>query len=81
MENYISDDGGIILSSDIVKIADMDVIKLHANMNTPRLKFDIHSLVFIENNEIFIFELRTSDKSGESENELKNIVSSFEILK
>ena len=81
MEDSISDDGGVILSSDFTQIAGMDAIKLHANMDTPEINFDIHTYVFIENRNIYIFELRTLDVSGESEREFKDIISSFNILK
>ena len=81
MEDALSDDGGVILASDFVEIAGMDAIKLHANMDTPEINFDIHTYVFIENGEIFIFEMRTLDVSGESEREFKNIISTFKILK
>ena len=79
MEDVISDDGGVILSSDFVQIADKDAIKVHANMDTPEINFDIHTYVFIENKEIYIFELRTLDVTGESERELKNIISSLKF--
>ena len=81
MEDAISDDGGVILASDFTQIADKDAIKLHANMDTPEINLDIHTDVFIENGDIYIFELRTFDVSGEAEREFKNIISSFEILK
>ena len=81
MEDAISDDGGVILASDFTQIADKDAIKLHANMDTPEINFDIHTYVFVENGDIYIFELRTLDVSGESEREFKNIISSFKILK
>lgn len=81
MEDAISDDGGVILASDFIQIADKDAIKLHANMDTPEINFDIHTYVFIEKGDIYIFELRTLDVSGEAEREFKNIISSFEILK
>ena len=81
MEDSISDDGGVILASDFVQIAGMDAIKLHANMDTPEINFDMHTYVFIENKVIYIFEMRTLDISGESEREFKNIISTFEILK
>lgn len=81
MEDALSDDGGVILASDFVEIADKNAIKLHANMDTPEINFDIHTYVFIENGEIYIFEMRTLDISGESEREFKNIISTFEILK
>ena len=81
MEDVISDDGGVILASDFTQIAEKDAIKLHANMDTPEINFDIHTYVFIEKGDIYIFELRTLDVSGESEREFKNIISSFEILK
>lgn len=79
MEDAISDDDGVIFSSDFIKIADKDAIKLHANMDTPELNFDIHTYVFIENKDIYIFELRTLDISGESEREFKNMIESFKI--
>ena len=81
MEDAISDDGGVIIASDFVEIAGVDSIKLHANMDTPEINFDIHTYVFIENGEIYIFELRTLDVSGESERQFKNIIQSFKILK
>ena len=81
MEDAISDDGGVIIASDFVEIAGLDSIKLHANMDTPEINFDIHTYVFIENGEIYIFELRTLDVSGESEWQFKNIIQSFKILK
>lgn len=80
MEDSISDDGGVILASDFIQIAGFDAIKLHANMDTPDLNFDIHTYVFIEKGNIYIFELRTLDVSGESEREFKNIIESFQIL-
>lgn len=79
MEDAISDDGGVIISSDFVEIAGKDAIKLHANMDTPEINFDIHTYVFIENREIYIFEMRTLDISGESEREYKKIIDSFKI--
>ena len=81
MEDAISDDGGVIIASDFIQIAGNDAIKLHANMDTPELNFDIHTYVFIEKGYIYIFELRTLDISGESEREFKNIIQTFEILK
>ncbi|WP_405309841.1 PsbP-related protein [Methanobrevibacter sp.] len=81
MEDAISDDGGVIIASDFVEIAGLDSIKLHANMDAPEINFDIHTYVFIENGEIYIFELRTLDVSGESERQFKNIIQSFKILK
>lgn len=81
MEDAISDDGGVILSSDFVKIAGMDAIKLHANMDTPDINFDIHTYVFIEDKSIYIFELRTLDVSGESQTEFNSMIESFRILK
>ena len=80
MEDAISDDGGVIIASDFTQIANKDTIKLHANMDTPEINFDIHTYVFIENGDIYIFELRTLDISGEAEREFKSIVSSFRIL-
>ena len=80
MEDAISDDGGVILASDFTQIAGKDAIKLHANMDMPEINFDIHTYVFIENKDIYIFEMRTLDVSGESEREFKNIIDSFKII-
>ena len=44
MEDSLSDDGGVILSSDFTRIANMDAIKLHANIDAPEINFDIHTL-------------------------------------
>ena len=79
MEDAISDDGGVIISSDFTQIAGKDSIKLHANMDTPEINFDIHTYVFIEGGNIYIFEMRTLDISGESEREFRNIIDSFRI--
>ncbi len=81
MEDALSGDGGVILASDFVRIADLDAIKLHANMDTPEINFDIHTYVFIEDGNIYIFEMRTLDVSGESESEFREMIDSFEILK
>lgn len=80
MENAISDDGGEIFACNFVQIAGNEAIKLHANMDTPEINFDMHTYVFIENKIIYIFELRTLDVSGESEGEFKNMIESFRIL-
>ena len=80
MEDAISDDGGVIIASDFVEIAGMDAIKLHANMDTPEINFDIHTYVFIEKKNIYIFELRTLDVSGESERQFKNMIETFKII-
>lgn len=79
MEDAITDDGGVIIASDFVQIAGLDAIKLHANIDTPEINFDIHTYVFIENKDIYIFELRTLDISGESEREFKNMMETFKI--
>lgn len=79
MEDAISDDGGVIISSDFIQIAEKDAIRLHANMDMPEINFDIHTYVFIENKNIYIFEMRTLDGSGESEREFKNMMATFKI--
>lgn len=79
MEDAISDDGGVIISSDFIQIAEKDAIRLHANMDMPEINFDIHTYVFIENRNIYIFEMRTLDVSGESEREFKNMMETFKI--
>lgn len=80
MENCIRDDGGVILDSDFVKIASMDAIKLHGNIKTPEITFDIHTYVFIEAGSIYIFELRTADYSLESIWEYEDMISSLRLV-
>ena len=80
MEDSISDDGGVILESDFVEINKKLAIKTHANMNTPDINFDIHNYVFIENGNIYIFELRTIEASMEPVTEFKDMINTL-ILK
>ena len=79
MENCISDDGGVILDSDFTRIASMDAIRLHANIKTPDITFDIHTYVFIEKGNIYIFELRTADYSSATIKEYDNLVDSLKL--
>lgn len=80
MEDAISDDGGVILESDFVEIAGKHAIKTHANMDTPDINFDIHNYVFIENGNIYIFELRTVEASLEPVTEFKDMINTL-VLK
>ena len=79
MEKCIVDDGGVILSSEFIQIASMDAIKLHGNIKTPDITFDIHTYVFIEDGNIYIFEVRTVDYSSEVINEYANLIESFKL--
>ena len=79
MEKCIVDDGGVILSSEFIQIASMDAIKLHGNIKTPDITFDIHTYVFIQKGNIYIFELRTVDYSSEVINEYANLIESFKL--
>lgn len=79
MENTISDDGGVILESDFVQIACMDAIRLHGNIKTPDITFDIHTYVFIEDGNIYIFELRTADYSSKTIKEYDEMISSLKL--
>ena len=80
MEDMLKEDGGLILSSEIVEINNKSVIKLHANMSLPEINFDIRSFVFIEDSQIYIFELRTIDDSTNIVEDINNLVESFKIL-
>ena len=79
MEKCIVDDGGVILESDFTRIASMDAIRLHANIKSPEITFDIHTYVFIEDGNIYIFELRTVDYSSTTINEYDDLVSSLKL--
>ena len=79
MDKCIVDDGGVILSSEFTEIASMDAINLHGNIKTPDITFDIHTYVFIEDGNIYIFELRTADFSSKTINEYDDLVSSLKL--
>ena len=79
MEKCIVDDGGVILDSEFTNIASMDAIKLHGNIKTPEITFDIHTYVFIEKGNIYIFELRTVDYSSGIIKEYSNLISSVKL--
>ncbi len=79
MEKCIADDGGVILESIFTRIASMDAIRLHGNIKTPDITFDIHTYVFIEDGNIYIFELRTADYSSKIIKEYDDLISSFKL--
>ena len=79
MEKCIVDDGGVILDSDFTKIASKDAIRLHGNIKTPEITFDIHTYVFIEDGNIYIFELRTVEYSSETIGEYDDLINSFKL--
>lgn len=79
METCISDDGGTIFESVFTKKALMDAIRLHGNIKTPQITFDIHTFVFIELGNIYIFELRTTDYSSKTVSEYENMVDSLKL--
>jgi hypothetical protein len=79
MEKCIVDDGGVILDSEFTNIASMDAIKLHGNIKTPEITFDIHTYVFIEKGNIYIFELRTVDYSSDIIKEYDDLISSVKL--
>ena len=80
MEKCIADDGGVILESDFIQIASMDAIRLHGNIKTPEITFDIHTYVFIEKGSIYIFELRNADYSSKSIGEYDDMISSLKLV-
>ena len=79
MEKCITDDGGVVLSSEFTQIASMDAIKLHGNIKTPEITFDIHTYVFIEDGNIYIFELRIADFSSKAIKEYEDLISSVKL--
>ena len=79
MEDSISDDGGVILESDFVEINKKLTIKTHANMDTPDINFDIYNYVFIENGNIYIFELRTVEASLEPVTEFEDMINTLTL--
>ena len=80
MEDIITDDGGVIFESDFVSVAGKDAIKLIAEMNTPDIIFEIYTYVFIIDNNIYIFELRTVNPQKEIIDSYISLIESFKIL-
>ncbi|MDL2246388.1 hypothetical protein LJB96_02090 [Methanobrevibacter sp. OttesenSCG-928-K11] len=80
MEDMLKEDGALIISSNIIEINDKSAIKLHANMTLPEINFNIRTFVFIEDFQIYIFELRTADDSETAVEDINNIAESFKIL-
>ena len=80
MEDMITDDGGVILESDFVSIANEDAIHVVAKMSNPDIIYEIYTYVFIINNIIYIFELRTVNPNQELLDEYKTLIDSFKIL-
>lgn len=80
MEDMITDDGGVILQSDFVSRAGKDAIYVMAEISTPDIIFEIHTYVFIIDNYIHIFELRTVDPRKELLDGYEFLIDSFEII-
>lgn len=80
MEDMITDDGGIILESEFVSRAGKDAIRTVAEMHTPDIIFEIYTYVFIISNEIYIFELRTTEPKKDVLDEYDILIDSFKIL-
>lgn len=80
MEDMITDDGGVILQSDFVSRAGKDAIYVMAEISTPDIIFEIHTYVFIIDNYIHIFELRTVDPRKEVLDGYEFLIDSFEII-
>lgn len=80
MEDMITDDGGVLLESDIVTRAGKEAIRVVAEMSTPDIVFEIYTYVFIYINNIYIFELRTVNPTSETLSEYDDLINSFQIL-
>ncbi|MDO5848831.1 MAG: hypothetical protein Q4P18_04805 [Methanobrevibacter sp.] len=80
MEDMITDDGGVLMESDLVSRAGKDAIKVVAEMSTPDIVFEIYTYVFIYLNNIYIFELRTVNPRNDLLDEYDALINSFEIL-
>lgn len=80
MEDMITDDGGVLLESDIVSRAGKEAIRVVAEMSTPDIVFEIYTYVFIYLNNIYIFELRTVNPTSETLGEYDDLINSFQIL-
>ncbi len=80
MEDMITDDGGILIESDFVSVEGKDAIRTVAEIHTPDIIFEIYTYVFIIANNIYIFELRTTEPKNDVLKEYDALINSFEIL-
>ena len=71
------DDGAEIISSEIDEIGEFSAIKIHSKISIPEISFDMYSVVFLEDEFIYIFELRAI---SDIVDEFKEIISSFRII-
>ncbi|WP_297980244.1 hypothetical protein [uncultured Methanobrevibacter sp.] len=77
MEDILIDDGAEIVSSEIANVGKRSSIQTHSKIKIPEISFEMFSVVFLEDNFIYIFELRTiSDIVGE----FMDIIKTFEII-
>lgn len=71
------DDDAEIISSEIDDINGFSSIQIHSKITIPEIIFDMFTIVFLEDEFVYIFELRTV---SDIFNELIDIVKTFKIL-
>ena len=77
IQSSLLDDDAEIISSEISKINNKSNIQIHSKINIPEIIFDMFTVVFLENNFVYIFELRTVN---DIVSEFMDIIKTFEIL-
>ena len=77
IQESLLDDGAEIVSSEIVDVEGKSSIQIHSKIDIPEISFDMFTVVFLEEEFVYIFELRTI---SDIVSEFMEIVKTFKIL-
>lgn len=77
IQSSLLEDDAEIISSEIANIEGKSSIQIHSKITIPEISFDMFTAVFLEDEFIYIFELRTI---SDIVSEFMDILKTFEIL-
>ncbi|AMK14933.1 hypothetical protein [Methanobrevibacter olleyae] len=77
IEESLLNDNAQIISSEIANLAKRSAIQIHSKISIPEIDFEMFSVVFLEDDFVYIFELRTVN---DIVSKFMEIVRTFEIL-
>lgn len=77
IEESLLNDNAEIISSEIAHVGKRSAIQIHSRISIPEIDFEMFSVVFLEDNYVYIFELRTV---SDIVSKFMEIVRTFEVL-
>lgn len=77
IQSSLLDDNAEIISSEIANVGSKSSIQIHSKINIPEISFDMFTVVFLEDEFVYIFELRTV---SDIVSDFMEIIKTFEIL-